>query len=471
MSLSIRFRLTLWYVIVLTVVLLIFAAGVYAFIATEERRAVDRILRERADTFSRAYASEAVEESGEKAVLEVANDYARGDGDVFVYAPGGKMIVRSPMRLLRVTDVRSVPVVRDAIARAFAGGREIVTVEGVRCIVAPFGGKFVFVSTESLVGKHDALRRLRGAFVVLIPVALLIAALGGYFLAGRSLAPVARITEAASRIEAENLSERIAVRNGDDELGRLASVLNALLQRLERSFQQQKQLLADTSHELRTPVTIIRSEAEVTLSRERDADEYRHALEVIRSESSHLSDLIEGVLLLSRADAQQGTVQMDRIELAQVIEESVQALQRVAQSRQIALTCAIDAPMPTRGNAELLRRMLLNLLDNSMKFTDAGGCVRLDSQRQGSNYVVTVTDSGRGIPIEAQDRIFDRFFRADAVRGRDADRDSANGSGLGLPIARWIARAHGGDLRLVRSTPSGSIFEAVLPITGSDESS
>jgi signal transduction histidine kinase len=282
---------------------------------------------------------------------------------------------------------------------------------------------------------------------------------------------VARITEDASRIEAENLSDRITVRNSNDELGRLASVLNALLQRLERSFQQQKQLLADTSHELRTPVTIIRSEAEVTLSRERDSEEYRDALEVIRSESSHLSNLIEGVLLLARADARQSGIQLDRIQLATVIEESVQVLQRVAQSRQITLTCSTDGPMPTRGNAELLRRMFLNLLDNSMKFTDSGGRVRLDSHRAGPHYMITVTDTGRGIPIDAQERIFDRFFRADAVRGRGVDRDSASGSGLGLPIARWIARAHGGDLRLIRSTPSGSTFEAVLPITGSGEES
>ena len=471
MSLSIRVRLTLWYVVVLTIVLLIFAAGVYAFVATEERRAVDRILRERADSFSRAYAAEVNEEVNEKAVMEVARDYARGEGDVFVYAANGQLITRSPARLLRMPDVRSVPELRDAIVRARTGSVAVVTTHGVRCIVAPFGGRYVFVSTESLAGKHDALRRLRAAFVVLIPVALLIAAIGGYFLASRSLAPVTRITEAASRIEAENLSQRIAVRNSDDELGRLASVLNALLQRLERSFQQQKQLLADTSHELRTPVTIIRSEAEVTLSRERDAGEYRHALEVIRSESSHLSNLIEGVLLLARADAHQGTIPMDRIELAKVIEETVQALQRVAQSRQIALSCSTDGPMPARGNAELIRRMLLNLLDNSMKFTEASGSVRLVSRRVGPDYVLTVTDTGRGIPTEAQERIFDRFFRGDSVRGRDADRESANGSGLGLPIARWIARAHGGDLRLVRSTPSGSTFEASLPITGSEESS
>jgi len=372
------------------------------------------------------------------------------------------------MRLLRVAD--AMPLMRPAIERAFKRHQEIVTVNGVRCIAAPIGDRFVFVSTESLAGKHDALRRLRAAFAVVIPIALMIAAAGGYFLASRTLAPVARITEAAARIEAENLSDRIAVRNTDDELGDLASVLNSLLQRLERSFQQQRQLLADTSHELRTPVTIIRSEAEVTLSREREAKEYRDALEVIRSESSHLSNLIEGVLLLARADAQPNRIATESFDLGGLIEESVQSLRRVADARQIALTCSTDGPMPIKGNAELLRRMLLNLLGNAIKFTEPGGQVRLDSHRAGPNYVVEVTDTGRGIPAEDQERIFDRFFRADVVRGRADNRDTADGAGLGLPIARWIARAHGGDLRLVRSTPSGSMFEAVLPITAPAES-
>jgi signal transduction histidine kinase len=140
----------------------------------------------------------------------------------------------------------------------------------------------------------------------------------------------------------------------------------------------------------------------------------------------------------------------------------VQALRRVAESRQIDLTCATNGPMPMRGDAELLRRMLLNLLDNAMKFSGAGGRVRIESRRDGSDYAITVSDTGRGVPVELQEKIFDRFFRADPVRGRDDNRDSAGGAGLGLSIARWVARAHGGDVRLVSSSPAGSIFEVVL---------
>jgi signal transduction histidine kinase len=247
------------------------------------------------------------------------------------------------------------------------------------------------------------------------------------------------------------------VRNPSDELGRLGTVLNALLQRLEKSFQQQKQLLADTSHELRTPVTIIRSEAEVTLSRERTEEEYRAALEGIRSEATHLTGLIESVLLLARADAQQARVDRKPFSLTDVIRDSVQSLRTIAQARQVDLACTTDGPMPMAGDPELMRRMLLNLLDNGIKFTPKGGRVRLDAHRAGPQYVVTVSDSGAGIPHQAQEKIFDRFFRADSARGREG------GAGLGLAIARWIATAHGGELRLLRSTPGGSVFQATLP--------
>jgi heavy metal sensor kinase len=462
MTLPIRIRLTLWYLLILTMVLAMVAASVYAFVATEERQSVDRILRERAGAFERAYSGEAKEQPSEYAISEVALDFSRGEGDVFVYARPGRLLFRSPARFLRAPDARALLTVRGAIDSAFAGRAQRVTVDGVRIIAAPVGvSRYVFVSAESLSGRRNALLRLRNAFIVVIPAALVIAALGGYFLATRSLAPVAQITTAASRIEAENLSDRIAVRSSSDELGRLAAVLNGLLERLERSFLQQKQLLADTSHELRTPVTIIRSEAEVTLSRERNAEEYRQALETIRSEAVNLTSLIEAVLLLARADAHQARLAREQFALTDVIQQSVQSLRTIAQARQIDLSCSTDGAMPMQGDRDLMRRMLLNLLDNGIKFTESGGRVRLDAHRAGRQYVMTVSDSGVGIPAEAQEHIFDRFFRVDSARSRD--RDGLSGAGLGLSIARWIARAHGGDLTLVRSTPAGSVFEATLP--------
>jgi heavy metal sensor kinase len=462
----IRLRLTLWYVLILTIILGAVAAGVYGFVSSEERANVDRILRERADAFSRAYVGEAHEQDRDDAIAEVTREFGRGTADIFVYTASGRLLARSPIRLLPVADARTVPGISEAIAGAFAGRASSLTVQGVRCVVIPIDGagrpRYVFVSTESLAGRRNALAVIRNAFTIVIPMALVIAAIGGYFLASRSLAPVAQMTDAASRIEAENLSERIAVANSSDELGRLAAVLNALFERLDRSFQQQKQLLADTSHELRTPVTIIRSEADVTLSRERSSEEYRDALEGIRSEATRLTALIESVLLLARADADQTRMAQQQFDLAEVVRHSVQSLRTIAQSQGVDLTCRADGPMPMIGDPELIRRLLLNLLDNGIKFTPRGGRVRLDARRAGGQYVVTVADSGIGIPTDSRERIFDRFFRIDAARGRDAPRFSASGAGLGLSIARWIARAHGGDLRLLHSGADGSMFEATL---------
>jgi heavy metal sensor kinase len=461
----IRLRLTLWYLLILTIVLIAVAAGVYGFVATEERQSVDRILRERAQSFVSAYAGEIKEEPEAKAFQEVGQNYS--EDDVLIYARAGQIVWRSPPRLLRVADFRSIPDVRSAIDRAFGGREQHTSFADIRVIAAPIpGARFVFVSTESLAGRRGALLRLRNAFLIVIPLAIVIAAIGGYFLAMRSLAPVAQMASAASRIEAENLSERISVRNPSDELGRLAAVLNALLERLERSFQQQKQLLADTSHELRTPVTIIRSEADVTLSRERTVDDYRRALETIRSEATHLTGLIEAVLLLARADAQQLRIAHQPLNLGDVVRETVQSLRTIADRRGIDLKCAVDGPMPMEGDTGLIRRMLLNLLDNAIKFTEGGGRVSLDAHRAGPQYVIKVSDSGVGVPREAQEHIFDRFFRVDSARGRD--RDTASGAGLGLAIARWIAHAHGGDLRLLQSTSSGSVFEATLPASVSE---
>ena len=417
MTLPIRARLTLWYLVVLAFVLALLTAGVYLFVAAEEQNAVDRILHERVESFARDYASELAEEPQAMAILEVARTYARDEGDLIVFERG-KLIFRSQVRLIRTNPTR----------------RGVYTIGDVRCIGATVGD-YIVVSTESLTGRHNALGRLIDAFIVVIPIALLIAAFGGYFLAGRSLAP-----------------------------------LNAALHQLERSVQQQKQLLADTSHELRTPAAIIRTEAEVTLSRERSNDEYRRALDVIRSESSHLAHLLDSVLLLARADAQQVPVEKEALDLATVVRESVQALRRLAESREVAITCASNGAMPMRGNFDLLRRMMLNLLSNAIRFTDAGGGVCVETRRDGPNYIVTIRDTGRGIPASAQEKIFDRFFRADAARSSDHQRNGA-GAGLGLPIARWIARAHGGDLRLVSSSDAGSVFEVALPVSESGAAS
>ena len=367
----------------------------------------------------------------------------------FVYARPLQVVARAPVSAEEVVEVR------EAVAAAFGGRTELLDAPGARCIVAPIDAHHVLVATQSLAMHRNALDELRRALLVSVPAALLLAALGGSLLARRSLAPVTRMTDDASRIEAQRLSDRITI-TSDDEIGRLGTVLNALLARLERSFAQQRQLVADSSHELRTPVSVIRSEADVTLSRDRTADEYREALDVIRSESVHLTRLIEDMLLMARADAQQLPLQSVDFELCDVVDDAARSMRTLAGAKGVELTAATDGTMPMRGDPELVRRMLVDLLDNGVKFTPPGGRVEIATRKDDGRYIIAVRDSGGGISAEAQPHVFDRFYRADPARTAGA------GSGLGLAIAKSIAELHGGDIRLVHSDASGSLFEITV---------
>ena len=443
MNLPIRARLTLWYVAMLALMLLLLAAGVMVFVVREQRMAVDRALRQRVAEFATAFAAEAREEESDKAAEEAVSTLARSDGALFVYARPKRLIAHSPV------SAAGIPFA------ALPRETTLFTAAGFRCIVAPLDATHVLVATQDLAAQRAAFAELRRALLLSIPAALLLAAFGGYLLARRSLAPVARMTADASRIEAQRLSARITI-TSDDEIGRLGAVLNALLARLEQSFAQQRQLVADTSHELRTPVSVIRSEADVTLSRERSADEYREALDVIRSESVHLTRLIEDLLLMARADAQQLPLQAKEFALRDVVEDAARSMRTLAGAKGVELTAATDGAMPMRGDPELVRRMLVDLLDNGVKFTPPGGRVEIATRTENGRYVIAVRDSGCGIAAEAQPHVFDRFYRADRARTAGA------GAGLGLAIAQSIAELHGCEVRLVRSDASGSLFEVTL---------
>ncbi|MEK6371686.1 MAG: ATP-binding protein [Acidobacteriota bacterium] len=443
MNLPIRARLTLWYVAVLAITLLLLAGGVLAFVAREERVAVDAALRDQASQFAAAFAAEAREESSAVAAAEVTGHFARRDGAIFVYERPRRLMARAP------ATAPEVP-----IGSPFPPRSTLLTIGGSRCIVAPIDSTHVLVATQSLAPQRRAVAELRRALLLFVPAMLLLAAAGGYLLARRSLAPVSRMTADASRIEAERLSDRITIDNTGDEIGRLGAVLNALLARLERSFAQQRQLVADTSHELRTPVAVIRSEAEVALSRERTPAEYRDALDVIQSESVHLTRLIEDMLLMARADAR-----AFEFPLRDVVETAARAMRTLAAAKSVDLTSTTDGAMTMRGDPELIRRMVLNLLDNAVKFTPAGGAVTVTTHAVDGRYVIAVRDTGPGIPADAQPHVFDRFYRADRAR------TPGSGSGLGLAIARSIAELHGGEIRLAHSDETGSIFEVSLPFT------
>jgi heavy metal sensor kinase len=294
----------------------------------------------------------------------------------------------------------------------------------------------------------------------------LLASIGGYFLARKSLAPVVRMSESAARIGAANLHERLPIINERDELGGLARVINALLARLDASFEQQRRFMADASHELRTPVAIMRSETEVALSQqERSNGELRESLAIVKDETRRLTRIVEDLFTLARADAGQYKLTSKEFYLDELAAEVAHSVRTLVAERELTLQLDATQEMPICGDENLLRRLLLNLLDNAIKHTQRGGAVIISCKREAIRYVITVSDTGVGIPAEAQPHIFDRFYRADSSRLR-AEEDGAgltSGAGLGLSIARWIAEAHDGTLELLHSSNEGTVFQLILP--------
>jgi two-component system OmpR family sensor kinase len=266
----------------------------------------------------------------------------------------------------------------------------------------------------------------------------------------------------AAEIGATTLHERLPVA-ADDELGRLARVLNDLLDRLERSFDQQRRFMADASHELRTPTAILRTEADVTLSRpQRSEGEYRESMGVVQDASRRLTRIVDDIFLLARADAGHLVLHAQPLDLEDLVHDIVRGVRPIAERREVRVDLLDVVEAPTKGDADLLGRVVLNLLDNAIKHSADGGRVEVRLTKSGTTCMVDVVDEGPGVPEESRERIFERFYRADSARSR-AEQSATSGAGLGLSISRRIAELHGGRLDLVESRPGRTVFRLTLP--------
>lgn len=301
-------------------------------------------------------------------------------------------------------------------------------------------------------------REVQEAMWVGIPIVLLIASLGGWWLASVGLRPISAMAERAARIPLTG-DQDLGESNRTDELGQLARAFNGLVARLRAALQTQRQFMADASHELRTPVSVVRSAADITLGRDhRDEAEYREALTMIGSESRRVGRLVEDMLVLARADAGGYPLRPVSLYLDELVTDCRRTLDMLAAERHVSVRTQALPEIPFVGDEELLKRMLVNLVQNAVHHTRAGGSVSINLSN-GSAIAIDVTDEGPGVADEDRERIFDRFVQLDRSR-------RGSGSGLGLPIARWIAEAHGGSLTLENSTATGSTFRVVLPGSG-----
>jgi heavy metal sensor kinase len=327
-----------------------------------------------------------------------------------------------------------------------------------RVSVPPADTPYVVVAGSSLEPTDEELESLREVLAYLIPIALVLAGAGGWFLARQSLAPVAAMANRARRIGVEDLSARLPVANPRDELGRLAETFNDLLNRLEASLVQQRQFMADASHELRTPVTTSRTAAAVALQQpHRSEEEYRETLAIIEEQTTRLSRVVEDMFTLARADAGSYPVRRTLMYLDEVVDDAVRAARVLADKKQVSIELVTVQSASFTGDEELVRRLVGNLLDNAVRHTRPRSTVQVNLAHDAGRYVLSVADAGEGIARDIQPHIFERFVRGDAARTSDG------GAGLGLALARWMARVHGGDVTLVRSSHEGTTFAAVLP--------
>ncbi len=459
-----RVRLTLWYGSVLATVLIIFSIALYAMTARNLRDAVDQSLEETAATAVRS-----LEERGflplidEEELLSQFPELARIDKFFQIFSPSGTITIRSPN-----IKQHEVPLSRAALETTFKGQKIFESAKypnepQLRLISVPiiYRGNLLYIVQVgmSMESVEDTLRRFLVLLTIAIPVALAVSLGGGWFLAGRALRPVDAITLAAQRIAAGDLSQRLSVPTAPDEIGRLVGTFNDMIGRLDASFRQIRQFTSDASHELRTPLTVMKGETELVLRRPRPVEDYQSVLESNLEEIDRMTHIVDELLFLSRADM--GEVKMESLPVAleSLVEDIYRQATLLGQDRNIEVVLGTVMPAVVQGDELRLRELLLNLVENAVKYSHPGGKVEIALLTDGQQARLSVTDQGIGIAPADHKKIFDRFFRTD-----DARAHTKKGTGLGLAICAWIAEAHKGHVEVKSDIGQGSTFTVALPL-------
>lgn len=474
---TLKARLTLWYTLLLAVPLIAFAVICYVVVARTLERRTDAFIGDALTAFARELSAErraawplretmtrTVEEVRFRelhiAIVDSAAQVVAMSALVEDNDPAERSALPSPdveadiLSALRARSLRETAAFTlDSHGRTFRVIARPLTLEGQR---------FALTGTYALNDIADVLQRLREIFQIAIPLLLVTAAFGGNALARRSLSPVQAMAAQAAAISEQNLHERLPAEGGEELVG-LARVVNGLLDRLEASFDRQRRFIADASHELRTPTAVVRTEADVTLSREhRDEADYRGSVHIIRDAAQRLTRIVDDLFLLTRADAGHLVTRREPLYLEEVVDNATRAVRSVAQQRDVEVVLQRVVEAPLTGDADLLGRLVLNLLDNAIKHAPPHSTVEVDLRDTPHGYELRVIDAGPGVPAAERERIFERFVRLDVARSR-SEGSATSGAGLGLAIARRIAELHGGTLELGASQPGHTEFVVTLP--------
>jgi heavy metal sensor kinase len=461
---SIRFRLTAWYASLLALMLIVFGSAVYfglqRYLTADLSHYLSFQARQIADTWlqhiARSGESYVVDEIDEHLSPDITNHFIR------VTRPDGSLLYRSKPPRDRSFGPATIATLAPSL---YVAGSRTVHLAGMELLIHSLPYSVAGIGTFLIeVGApyHQIESTLHGLvliFAAALPVALALAMGGGYLLMKRALRPVDEITRAAESITSRNLGERLPLPDTGDEIARLSATLNQMMARLESSFRQIAQFTADASHELRTPLTILRGELEVALRGNGLTPEAREVLASVLEETDKLSKMVENLMTLSRLDSGELKFERSWFDLAGLCKETVEHMSLLAEDKAVALECS--APVEVRINADPLRirQIFINLLDNAIKYTPAGGRIHIAIAQASGQAIIEVADTGQGIPVEAQPYIFDRFYRVDKARAR-----AHGGSGLGLAIAKSICELHGGRISVESHLGKGTRFRVELPI-------
>jgi heavy metal sensor kinase len=457
---SIGFRLAAWYFLVFACGLAVFSVAAWFAMRASLYHAIDDELRDRV----RGVASFMEHQISSLSVPEIRDEFREHSvlgpgGDLFqVCDQQGQWLYRSV-----ALENENVPIdLPDKLSRPRFDNlefqRHLLRFYSQRITV---NGDPYTVQVAALMNEgFEALERFRLMLLFAAPLLLIAASAGGYWLSTRALAPVDEISRAAQRISIENLTDRLQVPQTGDQLQRLSETLNATFSRFEVSVRRIKQFTADASHELRAPISLIRTTAEVAVQKDRPAKEYREALDEILEEAERTSQVVDSLMLLARADSGRETLERQPADACVIIREAVEQGAKLARKQGLRFDANVpDGPIPIRADSDALRRALFILIDNAVKYTPEGGEVKVDLSARDGFAEAVVTDTGFGITEGDLAHIFDRFWRADKARSREQ-----GGAGLGLSISKWIAETHEGAISVDSTLGKGSVFLLRIPM-------
>jgi heavy metal sensor kinase len=462
-NLPIKWKLTLWYGGILALILIIFSSGVYIYFRNSLQISIDVKIKSIAEVL----ASSMTDTHNQS----VFGNFERYLENVLGRKPKGKFIqiIDASGKIgAKMNDIETetIPVSFNTMERALKGEAVYETMENVnprlRMLTLPILENKKITSIvqvgSSLADFDETMRKLLIIMIISIPTSIGATIILGYFMAKKSLRPVDQIRRAAVKISSSNLDERIDIKGRKDELSRLAETFNAMINRLKDAFQRVNQFSIDVSHELKTPLTILKGETEVALRKERANEEYKKLLESNLEEIDRMSRIIDDLLLLSKADSKDMKLNVENISLRDLLADVCMNMKIVATNKGIDLAVNELADVRFIGDELKLRRMLLNIIENGIKYTQEGGIVTVSSSADNGYAYITVKDNGTGISKDDLKYIFDRFYRADRSRKRES------GSGLGLSISKWIAEAHKGTIEVESQLSAGSQFSIKLPL-------